>query len=266
MPGGMKTGKRSTVVLFLIAAGGMIIDGCGGARHVPPQATVISYDPAAIPAGPEGAQIRLGRAIFNKTPRFAAPYTGAKLSCGDCHINSGTQPYAAPMVNLAGLFPMYNERAGRVISLKDRIQECFARSENGRPLPPHSPEMRSLVAYINWLSRTEIKGKVYQGRGFAKQSLLKGDAVAGKQKYASQCANCHGIDGAGVPPILPPVWGPNSYNDEAGMNRPEKMAAFLVRNMPQNHPGSLTSQDAFDISAFLHTMPRPTFNQAYKGY
>jgi thiosulfate dehydrogenase len=50
------------------------------------------------------------------------------------------------------------------------------------------------------------------------------------------------------------------------MNDPKKMAAFVVHNMPQNHPGTLNAQDAYDVSEFIHTMPRPKFNEAYKNY
>jgi len=220
----------------------------------------------ATPADEHSQLVRQGRAIFDETPRYTPSYTRAKISCGDCHINSGTEPYAAPMVDLAGQFPMYSKRAGRVISLEDRIQECFTRSENGRPLPPDSSEMQALVAYINSLSHTEDKGKPYKGRGLVKLVALTGNATKGKQAYASKCAECHGADGAGFPPAMPPVWGPESYDDGAGINRPESMAAFLFHNMPQNHPGTLTAQQSFDIAAFLHTMPRPKFNEAYKGY
>jgi thiosulfate dehydrogenase len=170
------------------------------------------------------------------------------------------------MVDLAVMFPMYNRRAGRVIGLEERIQECFTRSENGKPLPPYSQEMLSLVAYINWLSRDGVKGAPYKGRGLVKLPEMVGNISRGKQEYASQCAGCHGADGTGVPPVLPPVWGPDSYNDGAGMNNPEKTAAFLLHNMPQNHPGTLTTQQAFDVAAYLHAMPRPKFNESYKGY
>lgn len=161
---------------------------------------------------------------------------------------------------------MFNKRAGHEISLQDRIQECFTRSENGHPLPYDSQEMKALTAYIDWLSRDGVKGKPYRGRGFVKLAELDGDAPRGKQVYATQCAGCHGTDGAGVPPVLPPVWGPNSYNDGAGMNDPKKMAAFLIHNMPQNHPGSLSPQEAWDVSAYVHSMPRPKFNEAYKHF
>lgn len=126
--------------------------------------------------------------------------------------------------------------------------------------------MRALVAYIEWLSRDGIKGKAYKGWGLVKLAALTGDSVAGKATYAAQCAACHGADGAGVPPVLPALWGPNSYNDGAGMNKPAKMAAFVIYNMPQNHPGTLTPQQAYDVAAFVYSKPRPKFNQAYKSY
>lgn len=210
--------------------------------------------------------VHQGRLIFDETPKYAGSYVGNKLACNDCHIQSGTAPYAAPMIDLAGLFPMFNKRAGHMISVQNRIQECFARSEAGRPPPEDSQEMKALVAYINWLSRDGVKGKPYKGRGFVKLPLLTGDPVHGKAIYAAQCAGCHGSDGAGVPPVLPAVWGPDSYNDGAGMSHPNKMAAFVMHNMPQNHPGTLTVQQASDVSAFVDSMPRPQFNKAYKNY
>ena len=82
--------------------------------------------------------------------------------------------------------------------------------------------MQALVAYINWLSKDGVKGKAYKGRGLVKLPPLTGDAANGKAIYASQCAGCHGSDGAGVPPVLPAVWGPDSFNDGAGMNGPQK--------------------------------------------
>jgi thiosulfate dehydrogenase len=218
------------------------------------------------PESPEMELVREGKLVFDETPKFAPGYVGNKLACDDCHIKSGTAAYAAPMIDLAGLFPMFNKRAGHTISLQNRIQECFSRSEAGKPLPIDSPQMKALVAYINWLSRDGAKGQPYSERGFVKLPKLTGNPVRGRVIYMSQCAGCHGVDGAGVPPILPAVWGPNSYNDGAGMNNLAKMAAFVFHNMPQNHPRTLTPQQAFDVSAFVHTMPRPRFDQAYKHY
>lgn len=223
-------------------------------------------DPASIPSGPVGDNIRKGRLLFTETARYAPDYVGNKLSCNDCHLSAGTAAYAAPMVGMPGLFPMYNQRAAKVISLEDRVQECFTRSENGHPLDYAGPEMMALVAYIHWLSIGQVDGKPFPGRGLVKLPELQPDPASGEKVFKDQCAPCHGSDGAGKPPILPALWGPDSFNDGAGMNQVEKMAAFVEHNMPQNHPGTLTPQQAYDVAAFIHAKPRPRFNREYSRY
>lgn len=259
-------GVNRTVAMLVVWLGISLLClsgvGCSRSRT---QRSAGQASPAENRAG-EMQLVQQGKKIFDETPKYAGQYVGNKLSCNDCHIQSGTAAYAAPMIDLAGLFPMYNKRAGHVISLQNRIQECFARSEAGRPPAEDSPEMQALVAYVRWLSRDQVKGRPYPGRGLVKLPPLEGDPVRGKAVYARECAGCHGSDGAGVPPVLPAVWGPDSFNDGAGMNDPNKMAAFVIHNMPQNHPGTLTPQEAYDVSAFIHTMPRPKFNPAYKNY
>lgn len=239
----------------------VVTSGCRG-RQVYAGSAETGPDTAPAPTG----IVAHGKLIFDQTPRFAQPWVGNRLSCSDCHLRSGTADYSAPMIDLAGLFPMFNERAGHVISLENRIQECFSRSEAGKPLPANSLQMKALVAYIDWLSRDEVKGKPYPGRGLVKLPLHTGDPVRGRTIYTSKCAGCHGADGAGIAPVLPAVWGKDSYNDGAGMNNPAKMAAFVFHNMPQNAPGTLTPQEAYDVSTFIHTKPRPQFNPAYKNY
>jgi thiosulfate dehydrogenase len=248
------------VVICLVAS------GCSDQPARAAKAQSANPQRSVVKSGQQPELIQQGKLIFDETPKYASSYVGNKLACNDCHIQSGTAAYAAPMIDLSGLFPMFNKRAAHVISIQNRIQECFSRSEAGRPLPEDSGEMLALVAYINWLSRDGVKGKAYKGRGLVKLPALTGDPVSGKSIYASQCASCHGSNGAGVPPVLPAVWGPDSYNDGAGMNNVGEMAAFVIHNMPQNHPGTLTPQQAYDVSAYIHTMPRPRFNQAYKNY
>jgi thiosulfate dehydrogenase len=264
----LSTSNRANLNLTILLLAAVIVGGL--APHPAPLAPLAGiqahFQTAAIPSGNKGQQIRLGKLIFDQTPKYASAYVGNRLSCSDCHIRSGTASHAAPMIDIANIFPSYNKRAGRVISLQERFQECFTRSENGSPLPLGSEEMNALTAYVGWLSRDGVKGQAYQGRGFVKLPALTGDPGKGKAIYASECSSCHRTDGAGAPPVLPPLWGPNSYSDGAGMDDPKKMAAFLIHNMPQNHPGTLTPQDAFDVAAFVHTMPRPKFNQAYKSY
>jgi len=222
--------------------------------------------PRGIPNGALGDSIRQGALLFDETPLYAAQFTTAKLSCASCHAEGGIQPYASPMVGLPAQFPMFNVRAGHVISLKDRVQECFVRSENGKPLAYDGAEMKSIVSYIDWLSQPEPNRKPFVGRGFVAMPALTPDPTHGAEIYTAQCSGCHGSDGRGKLPEFPPLWGPESFNDGAGMNGIPKMAAFIRHNMPQNRMGSLSPQDAFDVAAFIHAQPRPAFNPAYKNF
>jgi thiosulfate dehydrogenase len=133
-----------------------------------PQPKNVGWQPpreSSIPQGALGVSIRRGSLIFDETPLYAPKYTGSKVSCANCHAEGGIQVYASPMVGLPHLFPMYNKRAGHVISLKDRIEECFVRSENGKPLSYDGPEMQAIVDYINWLSTPQPNRRPFVGRG-----------------------------------------------------------------------------------------------------
>ena len=122
-----ETGRMMRHILgsLLLAASVLLLAGYKGADHEQTSGSSTMSSQPAVAAEDHSQLVRRGREIFDETPRCAPSYTGANISCGDCHINSGTEPYAAPMVGLAGQFPIYSKRAGRVISLKERIQECF---------------------------------------------------------------------------------------------------------------------------------------------
>ena len=70
-------------------------------------------------------------------------------------------------------------------------------------------------------------------------------------------AHCHGEQGRGGEDG-PPVWGPMSYNDGAGLSRNEKLAAWLKVAMPLGDP-HLSEQEALDIAAFVNSHERPKF-------
>ena len=150
----------------------ILIAGCS--RQIVKAASTSDNEPASSNAREQTALIHQGKLIFDETPKYASKYVGNKLSCNDCHIKDGTAPYAAPMIDLAGLFPMFNKRAGHVISLKNRLQECFSRSEAGSP-PPSStvPNLDCrFVTHINFLSRDEVKGKPSPWRALVKLSRI----------------------------------------------------------------------------------------------
>ncbi|MGH9404585.1 MAG: c-type cytochrome [Terriglobia bacterium] len=221
----------------------------------------------SIPAGPLGDMIRLGRNIMMDTPKYASQYTGNALKCSDCHINGGTVALASPLGGVTTLFPQFSARAGRVITIEDRLNECFVRSENGKPLPSSSREMIAMVAYMTWLSQGVPVGSTVVGRGLPRLTPpAHVDAAAGAKIYAQSCSVCHGADGQGTPGMAPPLWGPHSANNGAGITKAPKMAAFVKANMPPTAPGSLSVQQAFDVSTFVDSHSRPHYNHAYDNF
>ncbi len=253
-------------LVVLLGLGHLSIFPWGSAQHSAVWAAWQAPQSSTIPTGPAGESIRLGMHLFNETPLYAAKYTQSRIACGDCHIAGGTAPYAAPVVGAPTRFPQYSGRAGRNITLHDRIQECFTRSENGLPLPDDSAEMTALVAYMQWLSQPQPARLPFLGRGLLQLPRLTPNPAHGAKVYAVSCAGCHGADGAGSRPLFPPLWGPLSFNDGAGMDRVAKLAAFVQANMPQNRKGILSAQDAWDVAAYLHAQPRPAFNSDYAKF
>lgn len=221
--------------------------------------------PTEIPDGPQGDLVRLGEHLVRETGKYAPHYVGNSLACANCHLDNGKKPFAAPFVGLPGIFPLYLPRDKTVISLADRINGCFMRSMNGKPLPLDSKEMMALTVYMGWLSQGVPAGHEVDGRGFEKVKKTAGyipDTAHGKAVFEANCAMCHGADGQGKQGenvSFPPLWGQGSYNDGAGMSKPDVAVRFIQKNMPFDRPGSLSIIDASDVAAFIDSQPRPHF-------
>ncbi len=239
-----------------------------GQQSAKVRAVPLRIPPASsIPSGPVGELVRLGKNIITDTPKYAAAYTGNSMKCSDCHIGGGTMAFASPLAGVTTLFPWYSPRAKRVITIQERLNECFVRSENGKPLPDSSRDMIAMIAYMNWLSRGIPMGSTVVGRGLLHlRAPSHVDPKAGKRIYAKKCSMCHQPNGQGISGVSPPLWGPHSVNDGAGMAKVPKMAAFVKANMPPTNPGSLTVQEAFDVAAYVDSQPRPHYNKVYDNY
>jgi thiosulfate dehydrogenase len=221
------------------------------------------YDPRALPPGPVGQSIAYGYAIVVQTHRLMKRYVRADLECADCHLAAGTLARGGSLVGAYGRFPQWNNRAHRVITLQDRIAECFLYSMNGRAPAYSSKAMIALVAYIAWLSRgTPVGAKQPASDRYieplpnAPPSILRGAML-----YAQRCTHCHGLDGEGLPGTYPPLWGARSFNDGAGMAHIDRMTGFIRYNMPHDAPGSLTLAQAYDVAAFVLSHRRPHFRK-----
>ena len=229
---------------------------------------------------PLAEQIRWGYRIFVDTPKEAARFTGGKVSCANCHLNAGQRDRALPVVGVAGVFPEYNNRAARLISLADRVVDCFMRSENATrhgaelatPGEAHptttSKEVLAVQAYLAWLSKGYPVGQSPAWRGknsIAQDKLIPIhdlDVARGQSLYTEKCQTCHGADGQGVQigdKKAGPLWGDDSWNDGAGAARVYTLAGIIRYAMPYLDPGSLSDEDAQHVAAYINSQPRPRY-------
>ena len=210
-----------------------------------------------------------GYCLMIDTARYAPNYVGNELSCSNCHFAAGDtlggKNNGLSLVGVIDSYPSYSERDKKEITLADRIDNCFRRSLNGRKLPAEAQEMKDLIAYLNWISKevVDIKNKPWMGLKLLK-SQHQPNAEEGAKVYQRSCAMCHKDNGEGGGVIItedktiPPLWGPNSFNDGAGMSLLPKFASFVYTNMPYLD-ACLTEEEALDVAAFVLQQPRPHF-------
>lgn len=212
---------------------------------------------SAIPAGPLGDAIRRGRALLLATRDSLPAHVGNRLRCTSCHLDAGRRT-SGSWVGTYARYPQYRSRSNSVETIEYRVNDCFRRSMNGRPLAADGRDMRDIVAYLAFLSRDVPMGPGGPRKSLDKWGMLKADTTAGRAVHANACARCHGPEGGGTP-VAPPLWGPASYNIGAGMARVRTAAAFIKDNMPFDRPGSLDDQQAYDVAAYVNARIRPDF-------
>lgn len=211
----------------------------------------------AIPAGPLGESIARGKDLFIHTSERIPEYAPGNIRCSNCHLDEGRQLGAAALSGVHARFPKYMGRTGAVIPLQDRVNYCFTRSMGGYRLPTDSREMIDMMNYLAWLSEGVPVGEKVKGVDIPVLEPLEGDVARGEALYKEKnCVTCHMENGEGVSPAFPALWGPKSYSVGASMARHERAASFIQQFMPQTAPGTLTTQEAFDLAAYINSKPR----------
>jgi thiosulfate dehydrogenase len=235
---------------------------------------------ASLAATPE-----FGRRLLRETAAYLGPdqedpdkrYTGSHMACASCHLEIGTKPGTLSLLPTKERYPRFSGRDGRTGDLRDRINGCMQRSMNGRRLPRDSVEMIAMEAYILSL------GEQFAAMGESRRAPTEQPAfsepdraaspVAGQVVYAQRCQVCHGEDGSGLRAthdpsdgyLFPPLWGPGSFNNGAGMNRVLTAARFIKARMPFG-AAELTDDEAYDVAAYINSQPRPEMSGLENDY
>lgn len=252
-------------------------------------ASAVTDGGTVYPEGEAGEMVRLGQAIINETDTHPLTRTlvGNTLQCRNCHLADGAgmpgaQNGFGSFRGTAAVFPAFSKRDGGMITLQERIEDCFIRSMDGRKPIVDSKASLAMTAYVAWLSTgvamsmnprvpMSLENEKRMSTGKKRfDALLRratyADYLEGRQVYEKQCASCHQKDGSGIAGSFPALWGSNakgrwrSYNAGAGMSKLDKAAVWIQSNMPLGEGGTLDDRDAVALSLYINAQPRAAFS------
>jgi len=124
------------------------------------------------------------------------------------------------------------------------------------PLAIDSRDMSDIVAYMRFLSRAESR-PARTRRGSATVGSSPGRRM---RELARRCLprNAHVVTARRVrAPALRHPCGAGVVCHWSRMARINAAAAYIRWNMPNDRPGSVGDQQAYDVAAFLLSHPRP---------
>ena len=82
------------------------------------------------------------------------------MNCQSCHVDGGTGPGKLPngtaipsLSNAAAIFPRFNPRANKVVTLEDQLRNCIAGALQGKPPAYGSEQLTQLVSYVTSLAQ-----------------------------------------------------------------------------------------------------------------
>lgn len=218
--------------------------------------------------------VRYGEELIMHTSEYLGPNGSVEklsngMNCQNCHMDGGTKIWGNNYAAVASTYPKIRARSGKMENMEKRINDCFERSMNGKALKNNSKEMKAIVAYFKFLGTNVPKDSIPQGTGIFNIPFLNraADPQKGEAIYTAKCASCHGANGEGMMAMnqreytYPPLWGPSSYNDGAGLFRMSRLAGYIKYNMPFGASfisPQMNDEDSWDVAAFINSQPRPT--------
>ena len=104
---------------------------------------------------------QLEKAIQDGQALFAhETFGGNGMTCQTCHVDGGVGPSKLPngaaipsLSNAAAIFPRFNPRANKVVTLEDQLRSCIAGALQGKPPAYGSEQLTQLVSYVTSLAQ-----------------------------------------------------------------------------------------------------------------
>ena len=191
-------------------------------------------------------------------------FAGNNLACQNCHLDAGTNRTGLPLVGVFKTYPKFLVREQRVVSLPERLERVHDALDE-RPQAARRFARDGGTPGLHALHRRPAAGRHRAGAGAAvagRRRARRRGVRHGLRRLPSgqRPRQAHGLGQRWRGYVFPPLWGPDSFNDGAGMDRYQNIVGFVRRNMPRGvdplHP-QLSLQQAWDVAAYVKSMPRP---------
>jgi thiosulfate dehydrogenase len=107
------------------------------------------------------AELQLEKAIQDGKALFVhETFDGNGMTCDSCHLNGGVgagstakRSTIPSLTNAATIYPRFEIKKNKVITLEEKIQNCVAGALKGKPPAYGSEQMTQLVTYVTSLSQ-----------------------------------------------------------------------------------------------------------------
>ena len=130
--------------------------------------------------GPAAFALLEGEASWNRREGAAGK------SCADCHGDA-----AEKMKGVAARYPRFDARAGKPVTLEQRIVQCRRDHQKARALAPESPELLALGAHVGRASRGVAISPDPDKRSDAHREAGRATFNRRMGQLNLSCAQCH---------------------------------------------------------------------------
>lgn len=189
--------------------------------------------------------IERGKSLLDGSEKMSGRDEANKLSCLSCH-SDGSETNGVSLVGIKSKYPKFDEREDNMISLAEKINYSVTRDLAGEKLDYDGEEMRSIIAYLTFISEG-LDHNDYKDKNKIKDIPVP-NLDNGEKIYKTKLKDTI-------------MWGKGSFTDGSNMNRMSIISNYVKNHLPQNNPGSLSDQDAADISGYILSKNRPIWKE-----
>lgn len=187
--------------------------------------------------------IEKGEELLGGSEEASSGEEAEELTCMSCHAGS-TEDNGVSLVGITNEYPEFDERKGESLTLEEKVNESFERTLNKEKLPYDEEEMRSIIAYLTFISE-------------GTDSLVSEDEVVIDDIPEPDLDNGEKLFDEELKETSPPLWGDDSFTDGSNLTRMSVMTNYIKNYLPEDDPGSFLDQEAADVAAYILSQDRP---------